>query len=162
MNELLISQYMDNADKVRGMVINNTTLLERIIDDYIAKYFSQNEYKRKELIELILFDKVDFSKKVRIVQQIFNKKCEVLGKEFTKEYPKFSADLREIYEQRNKFAHQLIAVPENIESNKYEIILLNYSDKEKFIPYTKDSIEKMMEMINSWINIIDKEYNSLL
>ncbi len=64
-------QYTDLAFHRRGVIINQTIMLERIIDDTIANYFCGQTKKKMEILELIIStNRMTFENKMQVLKFI--------------------------------------------------------------------------------------------
>jgi hypothetical protein len=82
--------YTNLAIYRRGTIINETILLERLIDDYIASYFCGEDVKKIELVDLVIStNRMIFENKV----QVFKYLVEHHDKELIKKNPDMINDI---------------------------------------------------------------------
>jgi len=160
MTEEELNDYITYADQLRGVIISHTVLLERNMDLFICKYFCSTTDKAFELMELLVSERVDFSKKAETFAQILIKECTKDNKDFTKEYPRLKTDFQEIYETRNVFAHKLLKIPQTKESiGNHVIILRELKNKSDDIPYTQEQINGFVDKIEKYSKMIKAKNN---
>ena len=138
---------------IRGFVINQTIALERLIDIYIAKHFSNDEEKQHQLIQMILSTKrIDFEAKRQILKFII----ENYDSNFQEQFPEIATHLKKIGEARNVFAHQILDTGKEALKNleKGEIKFVNFHNTPQFISYNKNKIDQ----VNEWLKIYIKAF----
>lgn len=141
--------------ETRGYIINGVTQLERLVDVVLSYYFSDNEKKRDELVDLVFSQPqgmVSFEIKRGILMLILKK----YGKtEYEKEYSKFLKDVKNAIDERNIFAHYLLdRTPEGLKLYAENKIFMMIKFKEEDpIKYTE---ERVLEICNNIENCISK------
>ena len=148
--------YIRYANETRGLVINHTILLERIMDECIAGYFFKNSDTRTELIEvLISSETLTYSSKVnlfvRLLKKIYTPEV------FIKKYVGMAKELQEIATDRNKFAHQIIVLDLTIEDfHKTAICLVDFKEMKTGNFYSPDKIKEIIDKVRKYVKIIDQ------
>lgn len=149
-----VNAYQHNADRTRGCIIYHTILLERIMDVIIARhFFATDVLKNHELKELLIADRMEFSKKAEVFMFLLAKECEFKKTDFNQTYPRIKQDFVEIGEDRNRFAHNLSLMPPTAELKNSEIVLLKWKNKAEHKVYTIDNINEIMQKLNKYINL---------
>jgi len=148
----------DKQFLMRGKLISHIIFLERCIDEYIVKYFCNEEEKRLELMRVIISTKkitLD-SKKEVLLYLIKN-----YAPELKKEYPTLNADLTDIIEERNRLAHYVLsATKEEIENYDGVVRLANFKNDIEIVLYDDDRINKLDDKVQKYIAVIHKLVNS--
>lgn len=154
-----LEEYLSFADRMRGAVISHTVLLERNMDLFIGRYFCATEDKVLELMELLVSERVDLSKKTETFVQILIKECNKTGEDFNKKYPRIKTDLKEIYETRNDFAHKLTLTPIKSDIGKHVIVLREFKNKTEVLSYTPEDIDEILAKIEKYSVMIKNRNN---
>lgn len=154
-----LEEFLSYADRIRGAIISHTVLLERNMDLFISRYFCSTKDKVLELMELLVSERIDLSKKTETFIQILIKECLCYGEDFNKKYPRIKTDLKEIYETRNAFAHKLTITPIKSDIGKHVIILKEFKNKTEVLSYNPDDIDKMLAKINKY-SVMIKDRNN--
>jgi hypothetical protein len=112
--EILTSvEYTTLVSQVRGKIIHNCTILEKIMDDAIARHFCSNEEKRHDMFIFILAtERITWMNKHQVLGLIFNRQSAINApnkySRFIENNPDFVGDIQKIIENRNIFAHYLL------------------------------------------------------
>ncbi|MGY4537020.1 hypothetical protein ACVW0P_001434 [Mucilaginibacter sp. UYNi724] len=139
-----------DAIVLRGGLINEVILLEKIIDNWLAKYFCNNEKRKNEFFDLILcHDRLTYSSKVAVFVFIIQSHC----KDFLKTYPYLAKDLNEIAEKRNILAHWLLDTSDT-GIDKGEIHFIKAKKVFPSIAFTAADIEKTLTNIEKYKKVI--------
>lgn len=149
-----LEEFLTNADRMRGAVISHTIVLERNMDMFICKYFCADQDKMFELMELVVSERMEFSKKAQVFVQILKKQCERNKKQFEKEYPKMNKDFEEIAKARNVFAHKLSITPTKEDLGKHQIVFKEFLNKTDLIEYTYDGIIEILNRLEKYSLLI--------
>jgi hypothetical protein len=146
--------YMKKANMVRGDVINYTILLERVMDDFIATAFSDNQERKIELIQTLISEGLMYRSKVKIVLNLI-KKHYPDNAERKKKFGSLKTDLSAIADERNKFAHEVLFIHLSKENmNRFAICLQSFKDMDNVICYTLEDIVGVVERVQKYIDII--------
>jgi hypothetical protein len=116
----------EDAVKMRGIILGGTIEVERLIDQYLAKYFCPTFEKVNELMELLLCtDRVALDAKRQIFVVILKKH----NTDFLLKNPTFLKRLDDLIPHRNIFAHaELMTNHENVEQHKEKISFKRYAN----------------------------------
>lgn len=147
--EKQVSDLFDYATFIRGMAINQSVIIEKIIERYIAVMLCEPE-KVDELIDLILGnERITFEAK----KQVFKVMVEKYDNVFAKDGQVFK-DLDEIIKKRNIMAHYLLdSSPEFINTfNFTDIRFIKFKDKRKPVIYKKQEIEDYFKLIDDTVD----------
>jgi len=137
------------AEITRGRIINKVTTLEFLVDLYLAKYFSNEEIKRSELVYLVFSaGRVTFENK----RLIFKYLAEKYNPGFIQNNPSFHKDLGTIIEHRNIFAHYPFTEGDTEG-------MLKLRNNFEIIEYSKEKLEEIQELMDKYIQIFSKELN---
>ena len=116
---LPFTEYIELAYRRRGELINQTIMLERAMDSFLAKYFCNDTAKETELLEIFLSTThVTFFAKQEVIMIILKKHIP----EFVLAYPDVEKDLKEIMEERNIVAHSVLDFSDVNSNNKNSLI----------------------------------------
>jgi hypothetical protein len=138
-----LPDHVEASVLLRGMFINEVILLEKIIDNWLAKYFCKNKKRQKEMFELILcHDRLTYSSKVQVFIFLVQNHC----KQFQNEHPAFAKDLAEIGEKRNMLAHWLLDSTYDAVAKK-ELRFIKAKKMTPSIPFTSTDIVKLNDDI---------------
>jgi hypothetical protein len=155
-----LQEYLDSGYKARGTIITHTVNLERNIDLFICRYFCNNDdVKALELMELLVSERIEFSQKSASFIEILKKQCKRDNIDFNKKYPRIATDFIEIAKDRNYFAHKMTVTPLPDDIGKNVIVLKGFKNESKILPYTQDEIDKILDKINTYSNMVYKLNN---
>ena len=145
------TEYKKLAYYRRGIIIDETITLERIIDEYISKYYCSNEESSKELMEMLLCtNKITFENKMQIFKVIIDKKKD----DFNSRYPTFISDiLHKIIPQRNIFAHYWLDTREHLTEFLVDrkTVFIKYKNQTEYIEYDQFLFDKLTNTISKSI-----------
>lgn len=152
-NVKLYKDYTLRSFYNRGIIINETIFLERLIDDYIANHFCKTEDTKTEMKLLILCtDRITFGSKKEILQFLI----ETHNKETLKNHPKLFTDLTTILEQRNILAHYWLSTSQDsldkIKINE-TVEYAKYKNKVSIISYDSKKIDTHLALIDKYITL---------
>ena len=146
--------YMTKANMVRGDVINCTILLERVLDDFIATAFSDNQAKKLELIEMLIAEGMTYSSKVKVVLALIKKHIPN-EKDRAKRFPGLRNQLKNIADERNVFAHQILYLNLSREQMAaFDICLVNFKDLDNVVCYTTNDLVGIIERVQKYIDLL--------
>lgn len=130
------SRHLDNLLFI-GFVVSQTVIIERKIDDCLAKHFCVSKKRQKDFKQILLYtERMTFNFKKEALVFLMNE----YYKDFLKEH-KIIPMLEEIAPHRNVFAHL------EYESDKTKIIFKKYNNgKLKPKEYTNKSIAKIEKL----------------
>jgi hypothetical protein len=120
---------LSNSAHLRGRIIDGTIQVERLIDDYLAKYFCQSQRKSNELKELFFSTN---SVVLDAKRSIFSVVIKRENPDFVKLNPKYLSRLDKFIPHRNIFAHaEIDTSSEAIANYKDEIVFFKYVNGEQ-------------------------------
>jgi len=121
---------LENSLHFRAMIIDLSIDIERLLDEYICRYYIKSLQKAIEFKEVLLYtDRIGLSLKC----QIFEKGLKESKSKLANGYPEFIDDLNEMIRIRNVFAHGELDMSEDA-INKQEVQLT-------FIRYRKGKLD---------------------
>jgi hypothetical protein len=146
-----------NVANIRGSVIQNCVMVEKIMDEFISGYFCKENLKEDLMTFLLCTERITFRGKSDIFKLIIEKKENAARfAEFKKENPSIHNEITEyILEERNIFAHYLLDTAEGY-IDRYEkhgiIRFIKFKvSKEKpavhYLEYNNDRIQKIHKTI---------------
>jgi hypothetical protein len=146
---------LKDAAKYRGWILNGTIALERLIDVYLACYFSPYKSKRDELVDLVFAASggMPFEPKRNIFAILLKKH----HKEFHNNNKAFLEDLSYIIKQRNVLAHYLTdRSDEAIQrfKDKSEVGFIRFKEVTETVYYSEDVIKSIIDKIEKCIVIM--------
>lgn len=139
------------ATTIRGMALNQSVIIEKIIERYIAIILCEKD-KVEEFIDLILGnERMTFEGKKQVFQVMTKKYDNV----FVKEGQIFK-DIDEVIVKRNIFAHYLLdSSPEFLHTFNFETIsFIKFKDTRKKVVYTRKQIENYFMLIDNTIDTL--------
>lgn len=129
---------------IRGYIISEVILLERLIDEYISRYLTTDIEKIKFIREVVLgSEKIVFDNKRQILHQILK----VNNIKFLKDNPNFINDLSYLMEKRNNVAHLLMDVTKGKVEKKDSISLQKHRNVTTEVVLDEQEIEKIRKLI---------------
>jgi hypothetical protein len=142
----------------RGSVIQRACELELVIDLYIAQYFTKDNQKIINYLQLIS-PRLTFDSK----REIFNFLIKKYNPEFEEQF-KYHADLDKIIKQRNIFAHYVIdksefSIKAFEEKREVNFIKLKHGISEQGIEghnYDAKKVDEIINGINIYVDAINK------
>jgi hypothetical protein len=157
-----LEDLVKNAADMRGAVINDTILLERYIDEFIARYFSSTESKKVELMEMVFCtNKMTYIGKMELFVEILIKtKSPLLPSEPKKGEggkKKFLQDLKDIGSIRNIFAHHMLDTSDegvNVWINETTFRFIRFDKQSTPESYNQDRLNKDKELLMKYIGIV--------
>ena len=138
-------EYKELAFRRRGLILNEFSHLERLIDLYMAYHFCGVTEKAKELMNKVLSTKyIYFEAKLQILKWIDPK--------LTKQTNDI---LNNVIPNRNIFAHHLLDTTKRKKGNQKqtETHLLKYSGDQYDQVYTDKEINALHSLINKYIEL---------
>ena len=149
-------QYTDLAFHRRGVIINQTIMLERIIDDIIANYFCGQTKKKMELLELIIStNRMIFENKMQILKFILKNN----NPTFLKENEKAVSDiLNIIIPERNIFAHYWLETSKKLTDylKDQKTVFIKFKDTTDYIEYDEAKFINIVKTISKNIHLFGK------
>jgi hypothetical protein len=145
--------YSTLAFQRRGIIVNETILLERLIDYYIADHFCKDDEKRAELMETIICtNRMIFENKIQVLKFLLEKH----NKKVIDEHPKMIKDILEIIiPERNIFAHYWLVTTEEISGwvTTNKTVFIKYKNATEYIEYDTEKVSKIVSLINKYIKV---------
>jgi hypothetical protein len=134
---------------MRGLIVEECTKLEFLIDYYIIKHFTEDEEKQKEMQFLLLpSSRLIFSTK----QEIFVWLLKKYNHQFLEANP-IIKKIPDIISERNAFAHYPATVFDKPDGS-YDRRLMKFKNKIEFIDKTREEFNQTMEEIYAVIDAI--------
>jgi hypothetical protein len=147
------AEYLNNkVIGYRGKIINDTIVLERTIDNFLAIYFTQHELDSKpgeslfqEMLDLIFSnERMSLGSKIEVF-------CEIIKKhypDFLKANPNVNKDLSFIIQQRNILAHYLFDFSEEaIAARNLKVDFIKQKNKTTLIHFDKEIYEDVQKKL---------------
>lgn len=154
--ELEYQNYTELAFHRRGVIINQTIMLERIIDDIIANYFCGQTKKKIELLELIIStNRMIFENKIQVLKFILkNNNIAFL----TENEKAFSEILNLIIPERNIFAHYWLETSKKLSTyiKEQKTVFIKFKDTTDFVEYDEIKFINIVNIITKNIHIFGK------
>ena len=141
---------LNKAWIARGSIINETSLLEKHIEQIIANYFCSNSDIGDELINVILSEKMTFDAKRHTLRYVIEKS----HTKFNSENSTWFNDMEQIMKDRNIFAHYpLDTRPESFNEykNSNRIGFTRFRNKIEVIYYSDEDLHKKTSLIVKYI-----------
>jgi hypothetical protein len=156
MNEYEFKEMVDLSYRIRGLIIQSSSYLEKAIEYYIATYFCGETSKCDFFIETLLTNDVRFKAKVNSFFRILNLEQSLIAK-----YPNLKTDLNKILAIRNSAAHELLDTSK--EGREYynatkRICFTKLYSKNR-TDYHYDDIEELNSFFHRTTSIITSELN---
>ena len=153
-DEKKLSELFDYSTHTRGMIISQTIMLERNIDEYLCCHFSCEKQKQIEMMDLVFGSKwvsFDFKK------QIFVHLLSVHDNIFLNRNKKIDKSLTEFIRVRNILAHYILDTTiDTVNSFDYSEI--------KLIKFAKQRDKEIFnhEMISSHLKHLDDTIDEII
>jgi hypothetical protein len=136
----------------RGLVINQTIYIERLMDIYVSEYFTEDIVKQHELQELILGDRrMTYGSKYEVFHYLIN----TYKNDFIKtNFPNLLRDMKEISELRNEIAHLVLDTsPIGLEFlDKNVIVLIRFRNEGVRIYYNEEKVDYIKLVLERTVN----------
>jgi hypothetical protein len=150
-----LTKYTRFAATTRGKIIEQTVMLERSIDYYIASHFCKTEDAKQEMFEFVLgTERISFRGKINVFKAITQKHNKAFHDSNKTLYEKLSG---KIVDRRNRFAHAQLDTGIDaaiLYREKKEITFINYdftrgdkSGKERY------SLQRLQEYFDTIFNV---------
>ena len=148
------TKYTAHASFTRGVLLNHTILLERLIDSYISEYFCGLGEKSIELMDTIISTR----------RMTFEGKMQVFRIILDKQYPKsknkhtdYATDLQVIANRRNQLAHFFLdpseeAMERFIKQGAFTLLKIDNIRESKI--YDLKKVTEVGDMLQKYINIV--------
>jgi hypothetical protein len=156
MNETSGAELRERVIYYRGKIINDTILLERMIDTFIAIHFTKDEPEFEEgqslfteMIELILSnERMSLGSKIEVF-------CFLIKKhhpDFLLKNPDVNKDLAFIIQQRNILAHYLFDTSdEYIAQQKFKLGFIKQKNKTEIIDFDNNRMKDVENKIKIYL-----------
>lgn len=146
-----IVKYSELASQRRGIILNLTINLEKMIDWRISIFYIQEAKKREELEDMIICG-LPFRTKISILMRLFKK----YDKEIFIAYPEMKKDLNDIRDSRNEMAHSWLDATVTFAANKrkFKPTVTNLKSKGVENIYDEKKITELSELILKYTHII--------
>jgi hypothetical protein len=137
---------------LRGVILDATVHMERIIDNYLSDYFCVNELRGNELKEMLWnTERITLSAKKDLLFMLINRYHKV----FLETYPKFIDTLDKLIPHRNIFAHlELDFSSDNLENSQFSFKKYHNGKLTNKV-YTKEAIDKITADFKHVIEALD-------
>jgi hypothetical protein len=137
---------------LRGAVINEHIMLERMIDFYLSNTFAKDKKTSTELRDWVFTERINFESKIQILRLTISSH----NPEFDLQYPKYGNDLIEINQKRNILGHHLfINDDEAIElyekHNTYSFA--KFKTDSSILYLTNDEVKNLINLISKYVPI---------
>ncbi len=136
--------------RIRGAIINDAIMVERLIDFYISNLYGETKEKATELRDWVFTERISFESKIQLFALVIDKH----NSKFKKDNPDFLKELIHIVEQRNIFAHYLcFSDDEAMElfHKNGSLTFGKYKNDAKEIIYTTDQLKRVSDLIIKYI-----------
>jgi hypothetical protein len=143
--------------QMRGLIINDSIVIERLMDTCLGSYFTNDDEKALELLQLVFYtERMSFESKRQILQYLLQAHFPYL----LTENPTFIKDMIHIIEVRNIVAHLLYEIPEDQEDLSSPIVFMRHKNELKFenisLERFTDTLQKMSRCIDVLNTLADK------
>lgn len=145
---------MNKADEIinysikkRGEILHQCIMLEKKIDSFFSNYFCKDPNKRL-LFFYIFMDKISLDSKISMLESLLNK---ISTNELKTSYKELISDLREIKDDRNRFAHYMVDVisDQSIDNFPKAINLVSFKNSTRLFNYDDDKLKNLIDKINN-------------
>jgi hypothetical protein len=135
---------------IRGEILHLCTILEKDIEDFICKYFTNSNDKAQELFVIVL-DRMAFDSKISTLEVLLKK---IHGDNFDKKYLKLFVELRFVKEHRNAMAHHMVDVFESHKPLKQGVGFINYRNTATVTNYDKGKLKQVIDRTIKCIEVV--------
>lgn len=150
-----LEDLVKNASDIRGAIINDTILLERYIDEYIARYMTTTQEKKLDLMEMILCtNRMTYSGKTEVFVEILVKTGSPLVASGKKS---FLDGLKKIGSIRNFLAHHLLDTSDEgikLWTDQTTIQFIRFDKESKPFAYNQDKINEAHRLLEKYVGIV--------
>lgn len=148
MTEREIDNY---AIKYRGIVLNEITKLEKLMDSYLSRYFAGDQGRAADLFFLVFGGlRITFENK-RGIFDYLQKKGKI---DVEKKYPRMMADMQDIFSDRKVLAHYMLDVSkEAMQLPENHVRFFSINNKLEYKEYSQKSIDLIIDKMNKMIEI---------
>lgn len=163
--KITYEKYTNLAFHRRGVILNETIMLERLIDEIIAHYFCGLSTKKQELMELIICtNRMIFENKIQVLKVLLERH----KPDFLKSNPTAINDItQKIIPERNIFAHYWLVTSSDMPDflAKNQTVFIKFKNTTEHIYYDDFSFSEVMTVIGNSIRVFMKlqrdEVNSI-
>jgi hypothetical protein len=158
MNSETLQAMSNKMVLIRGYFLNHVTVIEKLMEMFIANYFCVTESKEIELVDWLLGDMLVSFEAKRVV---FFK---IIEKHYNSEFIKYKKELdalTKLQSIRNKLAHRILNLSDEAidRFNQDRTVgLVQFADKktpqERITWFTPDKEQEMMkdlELVHDWL-----------
>lgn len=158
---LLYKNYSWFAGQIRGTLINEIVVLERMVDSYLCTYFCDKEQKRADLLNVVMAtERITFESKRQILKVIMEKH----DPKTVSDNPDIFKDIQYIGEQRNMLAHYLLYFTPDTEKllKEQTFTLARFRNGVTYETFDKERGTRLITLINKYvkvfINLLEPHY----
>lgn len=162
-------RFVERSILYRGKILHDFSMLEQLLDFYIAKHFCGEDTKKNYDLQLLLLndEKLKFSSKAQIFHYIASRYDEQWYNNYQSKRSVLSAkranalneDLLYVIEQRNIFAHRVLNNDEytsNQPSNG-NVAFIRFSDEIEVVEYSEERFVELSNLINAITDYLGKK-----
>jgi len=152
-NEEKLEKLLELGVDTRGLIINQTIMAERLIDEYLSNHFCNTQEDVVEIMDLVFGSKsITFESKHQIFKEILKR----YNKDFQSSNKTIHKDIDEMIRIRNIMAHYLLDttydVVEGFSGN--EISFIKFAKIRVKETFTTDKIASHLKMLDETIDKI--------
>lgn len=153
MNQKNLVAMMQKSFSVRGKLISDIIYLERSIDEYLARYFCDDSDKITDIMKTILCTrKITLDNKKEVFLYLLKK----VNPEWLLKHPTVNADLVDLIEERNRFAHYILNSNEtNVDNYIGDFELINFKNNIEIKSYNDNRIKSLETKIEKYIKSLN-------
>lgn len=133
----------------RGVIINETIMLERIIDEIMCRHFCEYIQKADELMTFVFGSRMTFDNKI----QVFKLITQIHNPKFLEDNPTIINDIIKVNQERNVFAHYWLKtgsdLSELLKENK--TVFIKFKNDNDYVIYDEDKFINSVHMIQNCI-----------
>lgn len=154
-----LKEIEETAIFYRGTILHECIILEKTIDDFIAKDISLDEEVGVRVFQILL-ERMTFDSKITAMSAIMDDAQRIAGFIKTKKgrYP--HADLikniKTIKDERNYFAHQPAWIRPDVLDHYPSVAFVNFRDTAKIEFYDQTRVSKLIELIHGVVKEIEE------
>jgi len=146
-----------SASSARGQILNVIATLETNLDIFLSQHFCGKGNKQEQMLELVS-PRMTFDNKRQILKFLIDNYYTNWGKK----YQNFNVDLKEIYDERNVFAHYTMDITKDgIEyATKNNLVcLIKFKNTRTRVEYNEAKINNIMNKIIKYSDAIAELIN---
>jgi hypothetical protein len=162
-----LERFLTRSAISRGQIISSASMLERLLDLSLSRYFSKSDEGQREMLELIFCtERINFRSKYHLLLEVISRLCDKKKIVFDDHFKGLQKKFDDVSSIRNKFAHEAELIGEDMDEkvlNAFSVILISLKDiKGKSTFYTQAQVEEELAKMSDLIEHMGKIHDWLV